>query len=1136
MTIKDYTRGFGPHGLCIVLLLLLFLFLVIPVSADESTILVNENNDPPPDTFEPDNQAPAGFIIVQDGSTGPDVIQGPGSSGSGLLTDDNSGLEPGSGDNSANEEIPFNPVEPEALVQTGVVQGDPPGEINEATNSSLPLLITTDNPGDPAPVAGDVSVSNSSISLSLSSEPLPGADIPLNNSGNSIMIPEPDELNNNLSGNQGGLGADTVLQSIAMNMSASNNSVAPDSAPVCTVNPPWAANLTDPPLNTTNLVPGIGAGQMWEINGTTGPGYYPVEINLDTLSHIGIWIHDVSNVVLDGLHNDLGGQSLHPGTVGILINGDVSNIQVKNFSSISNWFDGIVIQSGENITLGDNIYLYNNRGSGINVTDSSVVDITGPIESTFNDVNGILIRNSSDVDISGLIYGHDNQVAGINITNSTDVTIGDGIEIFNSPIGIKVSRSQDVQILGDVNLHGNSGSGMALSSTDNVLIGPNSSGYVRISYNDIGIDLRNMSNTRINDTSVFHNNNNGIYSYDSGQILLKNVTVDHNGDTLYEAGLRIEKADGWHHILESNFTYNSGDGIENIDSNRTQVENSTIRGNGASGIGIGRTFDPSGGSFDCSVTGSFIWENSDNGIASYASDRLTVLDTRIMDNHGDGIFLFHQFYATISDNYISDNEGSGINATGNSWENNITGNHLMYNWDGITLEISGKSNISGNRISGISSGTPVYTERGIVLQNGYGNTVHNNNISYFANEAMLVNQSNDNVISGNNFKQVGPGVIIQSSNGTIFEQNTIVVTGSNAGIECSHTNNTTITGNTISDGTPGLSLQGTDNTSVYNNIFDNYVNTEINGASRTSWNITPVPGPNIIGGPSLGGNYWGHGGWSQTNPDTDGDGFTDLPYTIEAGNVDQHPLSIAGEVPIPPPPAPKPPQPEPDNSVPVILTPPDPFLYSAGIVSEGFPDQVCAGSQVPVSVTVRADGNSTWFPGRVGIGSYNGVSQTSGPAFTPVTGETSVIPGHQYTFLFTITVPSVPGTYTFQYRMQKSDGTWFGDIFSIVVNVVDCSATKGTIKTATNGIHVLYKGNQVKGQPGLPGSPGVIAESVRATRFAKAPEGGSLVLIEPFPPLVSGSAHSSQGRNNLSGKYSWKPTFTLYPADIQVQG
>ncbi len=72
----------------------------------------------------------------------------------------------------------------------------------------------------------------------------------------------------------------------------------------------WTANVTDPPLNTTNLQGTTPGSQYWEINGSTGtPGvtnYYPLDLGgLLTNSLVGIWIHDVSNVILDGMGNTL---------------------------------------------------------------------------------------------------------------------------------------------------------------------------------------------------------------------------------------------------------------------------------------------------------------------------------------------------------------------------------------------------------------------------------------------------------------------------------------------------------------------------------------------------------------------------------------------------------------------------------------------------------------------------------------------------------------------------------------------------------------------------------------------------------------------------------------------------------------
>ena len=46
------------------------------------------------------------------------------------------------------------------------------------------------------------------------------------------------------------------------------------------------------------------------------------------------------------------------------------------------------------------------------------------------------------------------------------------------------------------------------------------------------------------------------------------------------------------------------------------------------------------------------------------------------------------------------------------------------------------------------------------------------------------------------------------------------------------------------------------------------------------WNTTNSTGPNIIGGPYIGGNYYSDYNFT----DTDGDGFGDIPYNIPGGN------------------------------------------------------------------------------------------------------------------------------------------------------------------------------------------------------------------------------------------------------------
>ncbi len=113
----------------------------------------------------------------------------------------------------------------------------------------------------------------------------------------------------------------------------------------------------------------------------------------------------------------------------------------------------------------------------------------------------------------------------------------------------------------------------------------------------------------------------------------------------------------------------------------------------------------------------------------------------------------------------------------------------------------------------------------------------------------------------------------------------------------------TITSNWIVGNGQGVAVGGDWSSQVTNNVLNNTDNGFFGAAEVGQPNVTRTAGPNIVGGPEIGGNFWAHPngtGFSETHPDNDGDGFCDEPYVVnpEEGVTDYLPLALPNVPPV----------------------------------------------------------------------------------------------------------------------------------------------------------------------------------------------------------------------------------------------
>jgi Ig-like domain-containing protein len=112
---------------------------------------------------------------------------------------------------------------------------------------------------------------------------------------------------------------------------------------------------------------------------------------------------------------------------------------------------------------------------------------------------------------------------------------------------------------------------------------------------------------------------------------------------------------------------------------------------------------------------------------------------------------------------------------------------------------------------------------------------------------------------------------------------------------------------------------------------------------------------------------------------------------------------------------------------------------NAQFVSQSVPAQMTAGTQVQVSVTMKNTGVNTWTEALgYRLASRNPPDNVTWGVGRVLLGPTeSIASNQQKTFTFTVTAPSTPGNYNFQWQMIREGVGSFGALSTnVVVNVV----------------------------------------------------------------------------------------------------